>query len=318
MNKSSLYGVGGGVALLATAGYFYAASMGVEAFEDFLYDNELDDTVRYGEVDYSPVSDAIEMQDVELELVLMDLGRGGKQQVTGRLETLLIEGATDDHARRIAFTGLLLSTEPSKSERKENMLYGLLAEPLQLVRRMGIEEIHLDGSVAYDYDKSEKTLDVGLGLTEQKLGSYEISLSLARAHKLLDIDPDTIVMESMMNPAAQLEKIGRIEFVSFDARVEDYGLIENLVYIDSLSSFDYADALNNGTPLVASTATVSREKLKQDMGEFLDDDSLDALNSFQTEGGNLSVSIRTKRPVPLAKLVDDDKPHRDISFEFDR
>lgn len=317
MNRSILYGVVGGVAVLAVAGYFYVASKGVEEFEDFLYENELDDMVRYDEVDYSPVSDTIEMQDVELELVLMDLGRGGKQQVTGRLDSLSIEGASDDNERRITFTGFVLSTDPSKSDRKENMLYGFLAEPLQVVRRMGIEEIRLDGSVAYGYDKSEKTLDLGVGLSEAKLGSYEISLSLARAHKLLDMDMDNIVVRSMTNPAAQLEKLGRIEFVSFDANVEDYGLIENLVYVDSLSSFNYANALNNGTAMAASTATVSRDKLKREMGEFLDDDSLDALSSFQTEGGNLSVSIRTKRPVPLAKLVKDDKPHRDISFEFD-
>jgi len=183
---------------------------------------------------------------------------------------------------------------------------------------MGIDEARLNGSVAYDYDSDEKTLDLRIGLSADKLGSYEIRLSLNRARKLVDIDVSDVFAKAMMNPTAQLEEFGKIELVSFDASIEDQGLIENIAYVENLSSFSYANALNNGTPIDASLSSKRSEKIKRELDGILDEDGLAALDAFQSEGGDLKIAIRTERPVPLAKLVKNDKLHRDISIEVDR
>ena len=53
------------------------------------------------------------------------------------------------------------------------------------------------------------------------------------------------------------------------------------------------------------------------MADFLDEDSIEAVSSFRASGGDLNVSVKTRRPVRFADLVKNDKLHRDISVEID-
>jgi hypothetical protein len=314
--KPVVLGVAGGVVVLLIAGYMYASSAGVEKFEDFLYDKDLDRALSYQDVSYSPLSDTITLEDVELEVVVMEMGPQ-KQQVTGRFDSLAIEGASNGSKRLVAFSGYELVTRPSDSERKANILYQMLDEPLKFINRLGIEQTRLNGSVAYDWDRDDENLVLGVRLDAENIASYSLDLSLSHARKLIDIDPSTIMMAVLMNPEGQLEEFGKVEFVFLDASVEDYGFMKRLAYMDAISRFDYGNALNNDVAFEAAPATRHSEDEKKQMAEFLDEDSIEALSSFMTDGGDLKVSVATRRPVQIADLVKDDKLHRDISIDIE-
>lgn len=314
--KPIVLGIAGGLAVVLVAGYIFASGKGVEEFEDFLYDNDMTDALRYDDASYSPLSDTITLDDVELEVVVMEMGQQ-KEKVTGRFDSLSIEGASEDNKRRIAFSGYELVTRPSDSDRKENMLYQVLDVPLKLINRLGIEETRLDGSVAYEWNRDDENLVLGVSLDAENIASYTIDLALSRARKLVDIDPSTFIMTALMNPKGQVEEFGTVEFVSLNASVEDYGFMKRLAYLDAISRFDYGSALNNDAAFEATTAIEYNETDKQQMAQFLDEDSIEAVSAFRANGGDLNVSVETKRPVRFADLVKGDKLHRDITVEID-
>lgn len=314
--KPIVFAIAGGIAALLIAGYMYASSAGVKKFEDFLYDNDLSGSLRYDEASYSPLSDTITLEDVELEVVVMEMGPQ-KEHVTGRLDSLSIEGASVDNKRRIAFSGYELVTSPSDGERQTNILYQMLDEPLKFINRMGIEQTRLDGSVAYDWDRDDENLELGVSLDAENIASYSISLRFSHARKLVDIDPSRFIMTALMNPKGQMEEFGRVEFVSLNASVKDYGFMERMAYLDAISRFDYGSALNSDTEIEAVAATRQDETDKKQMAEFLDEDSIEAVSSFRAGGGDLKVSVETRRPVRLLDLVKDDRLHRDIKIEID-
>jgi hypothetical protein len=314
--KPLVLGIAGGIVVVLIAGYMYASSAGVEKFEDFLYDKDLTEALRYQDASYSPLSDTITLENVDLGIVVMEMGPQ-KQQVTGRFDSLSIEGASDDNKRRIAFSGYELVTRPSAGERQANALYQVLDEPLKIINRTGIEQTRLDGSVSYDWDRDDEELVLGVSLDAENIASYSINLRLSHARKLVDIDPSTFIMAVLMNPAAQMAEFGKVEFVSLDASVEDYGFMKRLAYLDAVSRFDYGSALNDDAPFEAVAANLNSESDRMQMAKFLDEDSIEALSSFRAGGGDLEVSVETKRPVRLADLVKDDKLHRDISVEID-
>ncbi len=314
--KPLVLGIAGGIVALLIAGYMFASSAGVDKFEDFLYDKDLTGALRYRDASYSPLSDTITLEDVELEVVVMEMGPQ-KEQVTGQLDMLSIEGASDESKRRIDFSGYELVTRPSDSERKANVLYQVLDEPLKFIHRMGIEQTRLDGSVAYDWDKEDENLVLGVSLDAENIASYSINLTLSHARKLVDIDPSTFMMAALMNPKGQMEEFGKVEFVSLNASVEDYGFMKKLAYLDAISRFDYGSVLNNDVAFEAVAAVQNSESDKKQMAEFLDEESIEAVSSFRASGGDLKVSVETKRPVRFADLVKDDKLHRDIRIEID-
>jgi hypothetical protein len=314
--KPIVFAIAGGIAALLIAGYMYASSAGVKKFEDFLYDNDLSDSLRYDEASYSPLSDTITLEDVELEVVVMEMGPQ-KEHVTGRLDSLSIEGASVDNKRRIAFSGYELVTSPSDGERQANVLYQMLDEPLKFINRMGIEQTRLDGSVAYDWDRDDENLELGVSLDAENIASYSINLRLSHARRLVDIDPSTFIMAALMNPKGQLAEFGKVEFVSLNASVKDYGFMERLAYLDAISRFDYGSALNNDTAIEAVAATQVNEIDKKQMAEFLDEDSIEAVSSFRASGGDLKVSVETRRPVRFSDLVKNDRLHRDITVDID-
>lgn len=314
--KPLMLGIAGGLAVVLVAGYIFASGKGVEEFEDFLYDKDMTDALRYDDASYSPLSDTITLDDVELEVVVMEMGQQ-KEKVTGRFDSLSIEGASEDNKRRIAFSGYELVTRPSDSDRKENMLYQVLDVPLKFINRLGIEETRLDGSVAYEWNRDDENLVLGVSLDAENIASYTIDLALSRARKLVDIDPSTFIMTALMNPKGQVEEFGTVEFVSLNASVEDYGFMKRLAYLDAISRFDYGSALNNDAAFEATTAIEYNETDKQQMAQFLDEDSIEAVSAFRANGGDLNVSVETKRPVRFADLVKGDKLHRDITVEID-
>jgi hypothetical protein len=93
--------------------------------------------------------------------------------------------------------------------------------------------------------------------------------------------------------------------------------MERMAYLDAISRFDYGSALNSDTEIEAVAATRQDETDKKQMAEFLDEDSIEAVSSFRAGGGDLKVSVETRRPVRLLDLVKDDKLHRDIKIEID-
>ena len=315
-NKPVVFGIAAGVAVVVIAGYLYAAGKGVDKFEDYLYDNDLSDVVRYRDVSYSPLSDTITMQDVDLDLVVVDAGRQQKK-LTGNLESLSLEGASDDSKRRIAFSGYELVTDPGDTERRENIIYDILAEPLKTVRRLAIEETRLDGSVAYEYDRDDERLMLAIALDAANIAAYSMDVSFERARKLVDTDLSELMLASLFNLKQQLQEFGRVEFVSLHASIEDYGFFERMMYLDTLAGFSYAEALNNDADFDAMKVSRQGKGAARDMAEFLDEDSIEALTAFQTRGGDLDVSIETDRPVRVSDLVKDDKLHRDITVRID-
>jgi hypothetical protein len=314
--KQVVIGAATGVGLILIAGYFYMAGKGVEEFEDVLYDNNLSDAIHYRDVSYSPLTDTISMEDVDLEVVVMNLGKK-QEKVTGNLDSLSIEGARDENKRRIAFTGYKLVTSPGATEREENILYQVLAEPLQYVSRMGVEETRLDGRVAYDYDRDDETLAIEIAIDAQNIASYSMDVTFERARKIVDTDLSKIVLAYFVNPKQQVEEYGKVEFVSLNANLEDYGFIQRVMYMDAISGFSYANALNNDAPFDAIEASRDNGNATHGMEKYLDADSIEALSDFRADGGDLSVSISTDRPVRLADLIKNDKLHRDIKIEVD-
>jgi len=314
--KPVVIGAAAGVGLILIAGYFYVAGKGVEEFEDTLYDNNMSDAIHYRDVSYSPLTDTISMEDVDLEVVVMDLGEK-KQKVTGNLDSLSIEGARDESKRRIAFTGYKLVTSPDATERQENILYQVLAEPLQFVNKMGVEETRLDGRVAYDYDRDDETLALEIAIDAKNIASYSMDVTFERARKVVDTDFSKLMLAYFTNPKQQAEEYGKVEFVSLNANLEDYGFIQRVMHMEALGGFSYANALNSDMPFDAIEASRQKGNTNLEMNEYLDEDSIEALSDFSTEGGDLTVSVSTDKPVRLADLMKKDKLHRDIKIEVD-
>lgn len=315
-NKPLLLGIAGGLAAILVAGYFYAAGKGVEEFEDFLYDNDLRDAIRYRDVSYSPLSDTITLEDVDLEVVVMELG-DQQQKMTGKLDSLVIENASKESRQSIHFSGYHLVTDPSPSERKENIVYQLLDDPLKFVQQMGVDETSLSGTVAYDYDRDEETLSMVIALDAGNIARVSLELSLAEARKLVDTEVSDFILASVMQPKQQQEEFGKVELVSLSADLEDHGFVERLMYMGAVSDFDYANVLNNDLPFDALEAARASEADRDNMAKYFDEDGVEILSNFRARGGDLQISVSTERPVRLADLVKDDRLHRDIRVEVD-
>ena len=76
INKNSLiYGIAVAVLVILFSSYFYIGGKGVKTFEDFLYDNDLSDAIQYHDVDYSPLSDTITLDNIDLEINLFEIGK---------------------------------------------------------------------------------------------------------------------------------------------------------------------------------------------------------------------------------------------------
>lgn len=320
-NRNLIYGVAGGLAVVVIGGYFYAASKGVEEFEDFLYDKDLTDAIRYQDASYSPLSDSITLEDVDLNIVLMEFG-GQQQKITGRLEEFRLEGARDENRRHIRFSGYGLVTDPSPTQVQENVLYQMLAEPLRQARMLGVTETRLDGAVGYAYERDDEKLTLTAELDVEGVGHELIELRLQRTRKLLDTDPSQYMMAVMFSPQSLMQEFGRIELVGVQASLEDYGAFERMARLAALGAFNYARALSEeDVPFEAVEAGMHvRANPKVDAqlaAANLDESSIEALMGFVRSGGDLEIEIETERPVRLAELVKNDKLHRNISIEID-
>lgn len=320
-NRNLIYGVAGGLALVLAGGYFYASARGVEAFEDFLYDKDLTDAIRYQDASYSPLSDSITLEDVDLNIVVMEFG-GQQQRITGRLDRVKIGGARDENSKHISFSGYELVTDPGPTQIQENVLYQMLAEPLRQARMLGVTETRLDGAVGYAYERDDEKLTLSAELDAENVGHKLIELRLQRTRKLLDTDPSQYMTAVMFSPQSLMQDFGRIELVGARASLEDYGAFERMARLAALGSFDYARALNEEeVPFEAVEAGMhvgANPKMDAQLAAGdLNQSSIEALMGFARKGGNLEIEIETERPVRLAELVKNDKLHRDISIEID-
>jgi hypothetical protein len=183
---------------------------------------------------------------------------------------------------------------------------------------MAVEETRLDGSVAYDYEKDDERLMLALAIDAENIASYSMDATFDRARKLVDTKLSDFMLAALLDPKRQIQEFGRVEFVSLNAGLEDYGFIERMMYLDTIAGFSYANALNNEAEFDAVKVSLQGKGAGRDMAEFLDEDSIEALTAFQTRGGDLDVSIVTDRPVRLSDLVKNDKLHRDITVKIDR
>ena len=315
-NKMLAYGIIGGVIVAVLGGYLYVAGKGAEEFDDYLYENDLSDAIRYRDMGYSPLSDAIDMEDIELELVLFSMGRD-EAKISGHLDSLVIEGVSEDDQIRISFTGYELVTDPSESDYRDNFLYTLIDDQLKIINQTGIEETRLDGSVTYAYDADDKSLEVGISLDADGVAAVNAELALNRARKLVDSKIETLIAGAMTNPQKQLDEFGKIELASFEAEIEDHGFLETLAYVQNIGSFDYAHALNGQGSMNALDNKAMAKKLQRELEGVIDEDSIGALAEFKAQGGDLSITIDTERPVPFSKIVKNDKLNRDITVEIE-
>lgn len=320
-NKNLIYGVAGGLGIVLVGGYFYASAKGVEAFEDFLYDKDLTDAIRYDDASYSPLSDSIVLKEVDLNIVVMEFD-GQQQRITGQLDKVKIAGARDENRKHISFSGYELVTDPGPTQIQENMLYQMLAEPLKLARTLGVKETRLDGEVGYTYERDDEKLTLTVELDAENLARNEIELRLQRTRPLLEIDPDKQIQAAIFAPQQLLAEFGRIELVGVRAGLEDYGAFERMARLSALGSYNYATALNEKEmPFEAMKAAMhvrGNPKMKQQVAAGdLDEGSIKTLQDFIEKGGNLDIEVETKRPVRLAELIKNDKLHRDISIEID-
>lgn len=315
-NKMLTYGIIGGVIVAVLGGYLYVAGKGTEEFDDYLYENDLSDAIRYRDMDYSPMSDAIDMEDIELELVLFSMGRD-EAKISGHLDSLVIEGVSEDDQIRISFSGYELVTDPSESDYRDNFIYTLIEDQLKIINQTGIEETRLDGTVTYEYDADDKSLEVGISLDAEGVAAVNAELTLDRARKLVDSKIETLIAGAMTNPQKQLDEFGKIELASFEAEIEDHGFLETLAYVENISSFRYAHALTDQGSMDALDNKAMAKKLERELQGVIDQDSIAALAEFKAKGGDLTVSIETKRPVPFAKIVKNDELNRDITVEIE-
>ena len=315
-NKMLTYGIIAGVVVIILGGYLYVAGKGADEFEDYLYENDLSDALRYRDMDYSPMSDAITMEDIELEFVLFNMGRD-EAKISGHLNSLVIEGVSDDDQIHISFSGFELVTDPGETDYRDNVLYALTEDQLKVINQMGIEETSLEGSVAYKYDADDKHLEIGISLNAEGIAGLRAELALDRARKLVDSRIESLVAGAMTNPRKLLDEFGKIELASFEAEIEDYGFLERLAYVENISSFSYANALNNQASMNALDDKAMARKLERELEGVIDQDSIAALAEFKAKGGELNMSIETERPVPFAKIVKNDKLNRDIRVEIE-
>jgi hypothetical protein len=320
------------IGVVAIGGYFYAAGAGVEKFEDFLYDNDLREVIRYRDASYSPLSDTITLKDVDLELAVFGSGRGNatsgglnpfalasaardKPVITGNLASLSLKGVSKKDALEVRFTGYELVTDPDRSDIDGNFLYQTLAGILPELKRLGVDQTRLDGGFSYRYDKDDDTLELGVMLGGQQLADVAVSLELGRARRLVQTKLPELAMDAFMNPGALLNDFGRIEFVRLDADIDDHGVLEKLAYLNALASFKYDKALNDGLDLDAVAFSQQDDSLDREMQGVLDDGAIETLKRFQAKGGSLRFSADAKRPVRLSDLIKDNKPHRDIAIK---
>lgn len=314
-NKLLAMGLSAVAGVLVLGGYFYASHEGVRRFEDFLYDQDLRDAIRYRDISYSPLSDTISLEDVDLDMEVM---KGMGVNLTGNLDTLIFSGGRDDDELEVNFSGYKMVTDPTQQEQRQNIVYAIAAEPLKIVRQMGIKETVLDGGFSYQYDRDDDKLYLGLMLDADNIAGYSTNLELERARKLINFKPSDMTANSVMNPQTLLEEFGRIEFSSLQAEIVDHGFLEKIAYMNALSAFRYDQAINNDMDIDA-VKYIQAEDISKDKAiwEEMDKDSIEALKDFMATGGDLEVSVSTERPVRLSNLVKNDKLNRDIEISID-
>lgn len=309
--------VGGSAALVGVVlvgGYFYASSIGVEKFEDYLYDNDLSDAIQYRDAAYSPLTDTITLNDVDLDLGVI---KGMDAKLKGSLEMLSISGVSDESTIAIRFEGYPMVTNPTPEERHGNILYAFADEPLKLMRQMGVDATQVGGELSYDYDRDDDLLNLGMALDMQNVAGYAINIQMARARKLVDLRLSEIEARTIMDLRRLLEEFGRIEFVSGEARIADHGFMKKLAYLNALSSFRYDKALNRKTPMIDAVAFRNGDvREMKEFDDMLDGDNRKALSAFLSSGGDLNVRVETKRPVRLNDIVKGKKLHRDIKIDL--
>ncbi|HSH30156.1 MAG TPA: hypothetical protein VK971_09645 [Thiohalobacter sp.] len=308
--------VGGAAAVLGVAligGYFYAAGAGVERFEDYLYENDLEDAIRYREIAYSPLSDTLTLEDVDLEL---DLGPG---KLTGHLDSLEFIDASEEDGLQLRFAGYRMISDPTPDEVRDNMLYQITLDQQRLLRQVGIEETVLSGEIDYRYDRDDDRLALRAGLDAENVAAYAGALELERARRLVDIRPADLQLRSLTDIQKLMDEFGRIEFASMEAEIEDHGFLERRAYLETLSGFNYAAALNGEEPVLDAVA------FRQNGGGAgrepdlpLDKDSTEALNAFLARGGDLEIHVETDRPVRFNDLFRNEKLNRAVSIEIER
>ncbi|WP_275098319.1 hypothetical protein [Sedimenticola hydrogenitrophicus] len=337
-NKRLVLGASGALlGVLLLGGYFYTASYGVEQFEDYLYDNRLQDAIRYRDISYSPLSDTISLRDVDLDLVLFEsggsrkaptslnplamlgaVGNPAQKKVSGKLDSLSLKGVSGDDRLELRFSGFEIITNPTPDDRQQNLLYEFGAAPLAVFRQLGIDRTRLAGTVSYHYDQSEDVLTVALEFDAEQIAGSTIELELGRARRLVEVKIEELVSGAMTNPGRLIEEFGRVEFRALEARVTDHGFIQNLAYLDALEKFNYAKALNEGWEIDALRVAEqeSAAAMQASMADVLDKSGIEALQQFQLAGGSLRLSSEAKRPVRFADLIRDGRPHRDISVKL--
>jgi hypothetical protein len=338
-NKPVVLGGAAALGLLVIGGYFYVSSVGVEKFEDYLYDNRLQDALRYRDASYSPLSDTITLKDVDLELVVFDSGKQAKasagfdplamlgaamaqpvqKKLTGNLETLSLKGVSKKDRIEVRFSGFHVITDPTPRDMEHNVLYEFAAAPMAILRTLGIEETRLGGRLSYQYDQDDDTLRLGIGLDADAIAGTELDLELGRARRLVEARIPELVFGAIADLGGLVEEFGRVEFISLQAKVEDHGFVQNMSYLDALARFDYAKALNGGHEVDALRLAeqLSRETLQAEgMKAILDEKGIKALHQFQVKGGGLELSTDVKRPVPFSQLIRDEKLHRDIEVKL--
>nr|WP_305906844.1 hypothetical protein [Methylomarinum sp. Ch1-1]MDP4519552.1 hypothetical protein [Methylomarinum sp. Ch1-1] len=281
-NKMTAIGLAVAAGIFILGGYFYVSQEGVQRFEDFLYDHELDEAIRYRDISYSPLFDAISLENVDLDVEVM---KGVGVNLTGNMDTLVFSGGRDDDGLEISFSNYKLITDPTQKEQQQNIIYALSAEPLKMVRQMGIKETALDGRLSYQYDNDDDRLNLGLMLDAENIAGLSTNLEFERARKLINLKLSDLTANNIMNLQNLMEEFGRVEFSLMEAEIVDHGFLEKMAYMNALSAFRYDRAINHNMEIDAVKYVQSDKGDKgKALWEGVDEDSGDVLKSFITMG----------------------------------
>ncbi|WPC04931.1 hypothetical protein SBP02_19595 [Pseudomonas benzenivorans] len=195
MDKRTLIIPGAAVVALA-AGYFglsaYAASQAEKQLEDWLYDNKLDDMLRWDSVSASPFGSAYTLHDVSIV---------GKDQFKGLdLDVDSIRVADQADERDLKSISLELhGIRPAGNERGPA---AALYELLQASGRQELEPFDLTLSTRYDAEERQANLSFSLDVPQLFAGEGSLQFNNAR-----NLDRE---LETLGASAAQLAMLGSL------------------------------------------------------------------------------------------------------------
>ena len=333
--------VGGTAALVVIAViavYFYVANYGVRKFDDYLYENNLRDSIGYRKASYSPISGTITLKDVDLDVVLFDAekvigrvtgfeqgflrelsgGLGLIKKLTGNVKTLTIKDSVKKDRLTMKFKGYELYTAPTERDIERNFLYEATYEQLAMLNQMGIDETSLDGEFFYHYDRNKDNLSVGLGIDGESVAAFSMNLNLSRARRLVDSPISELLLSAITDPESLDDQLGRVEFVSMDAAIRDHGFLAKMAYLDAVSDFRYDVALSENAKFDALELYKVKQQDPDPLTASIDESSNKALREFSATGGNLKVAVQTKRPVRISDVAGDERLHRDVEVRVRR